>query len=88
MGTLSDLRMTTGAALCVECGKCSTLCPLAAFGGFAAARTMSMHDPASEMHEYADAVEKCLTCGACETRCPQGVRYSEVGRGLRQILPN
>lgn len=87
MGALKQLRRATGAALCVECGKCSTLCPLAPFGDFSAARTMSMHDPASEIPEYADAVERCLTCGSCEIRCPQGVRYTEFVRGLRPMIP-
>lgn len=87
MDNLRDLRHRTGAALCIECGKCSSLCPLAFFGGFSAARTMSMHDPESEIHGYADAVERCLTCASCEVRCPQGVRYSEYVKGLRADLP-
>ena len=87
MGDLRELRKVTGAALCVECGKCSTMCPLAAFGGFSAARMMSMHDPASEFHGYAEAVVRCLTCASCEVRCPQGVRYTDYVKGLRADLP-
>jgi len=87
MGDLAQLRKTTGAALCLECGKCSTMCPLAPFGGFSAARMMSMHDPDTEIHGHAEAVERCLTCASCEVRCPQGVRYTEFVLGLRQELP-
>ena len=87
MENLKELRKATGAALCLECGKCSSMCPLAPFGDFSAARTMSMHDPASEIHSYAEAVERCLTCASCEIRCPQGVRYTEYVRGLRVDLP-
>jgi len=87
MGDLRELRRTTGAALCLECGKCSTMCPLGRFGGFSAARMMSMHDPESEIHGHADAVERCLTCASCEVRCPQGVRYTDFVRGLRTDLP-
>lgn len=87
MADLKQLRKTTGAALCIECGKCSSMCPLAPFGGFSAARTMSMHDPASELGRYAEAVERCLTCASCEVRCPQGVRYTDYVRGLRVEVP-
>ena len=43
MATLDPLRRSTAAAVCLECGKCSTLCPLvrhepAAFGPFSASR--------------------------------------------------
>ena len=29
--TLDSLRRDTAAAVCLECGKCSTLCPLVRF---------------------------------------------------------
>jgi heterodisulfide reductase subunit D len=87
MRDLIQLKQSTHAALCLECGKCSTMCPLARFGGFSAARMMSIQDPESEMQRHAAAVQRCLTCGACEVRCPQGVRYTEFIRGLRPELP-
>ena len=83
MRDLILLKQSTQAALCLECGKCSTMCPLARFRGFSAARMMSIQDPEAEIHGHAEAVQRCLTCGACEVRCPQGVRYTEFVRGLR-----
>jgi Fe-S oxidoreductase len=62
------------------------MCPLAQFGGFSAARILSIQDPETEILGHAEAVQSCLTCGACEIRCPQGVRYTEFVRGLRKEL--
>jgi heterodisulfide reductase subunit D len=87
MRDLLQLKQSTHAALCLECGKCSTMCPLSRFGGFSAARMMSIHEPDADIHSHAPAVQRCLTCGACEQRCPQGVRYTEFVRGLRFELP-
>ena len=93
---LETLRRSTAAALCLECGKCSTLCPLAAFGGYSASRVAAIRDPGgeigseigSEIERRAGAVERCLTCAACEIRCPQGVRFSDFVRGLRPAIPD
>jgi Fe-S oxidoreductase len=63
------------------------MCPLARFGGFSAARMVSIQDPEREIHGQAQAVQRCLTCGSCEVRCHQGVRYTEFVCGLREQLP-
>ena len=87
MADLAQIRRSTGAALCLECGKCSTMCPLAEIAEFSAARVMSMQDPEAELRGHADAIQRCLTCAACEERCPQGVRYTDFVRSLRPELP-
>ena len=82
---LAALRRSTRAALCLECGKCSALCPLAPLGGFSAARMVAIQDPEHELHGA--AVSRCLACGACEVRCPQQVRFTDFVLGLRQLVP-
>lgn len=86
--TLAELRRSSHANLCVECGKCSTLCPLTAFCDYSASRVAAIRDPASELDRQAGAVGRCLTCSLCEIRCPQGVRFSDFVRGLRPEIPN
>lgn len=81
---LESLRRSSRAALCLECGKCSTLCPLSFFGGFSASRLLAIREPGDETG--AEAVDHCLTCGSCEVRCPQQVRFTEFIRGLREQL--
>lgn len=81
---LESLRRSSRAALCLECGKCSTLCPLSSFGGFSAARLLALREPGDETG--GDAVDRCLTCASCEVRCPQQVRFTEFVLGLREHL--
>jgi len=83
---VATLRRTTRAGLCLECGKCATLCPLAGRGDFSARRLAGLHFDDSPSCADA-AAQRCLTCSACETRCPQGVRFAELVRGLREWIP-
>ena len=92
MATLDTLRRSTAAAICLECGKCSTLCPLtrfepAPFGRFSASRLAAIRDADDAANGGRAAVERCLTCGLCEVRCPQGVRFVDFVAGLRRQLP-
>lgn len=87
MASFASIRSESGALRCLECGKCSTLCPLAPFGGFSAARMVALRDSSSSASGQSAAIERCLTCGACESRCPQGVQFSSFVRGVRSQAP-
>ena len=87
MSAIAELRRASGAMRCLECGKCSTLCPLSSLRNFSAARMAAIHDRSTDLVACAGTVSRCLTCGACEIRCPQGVRFTEFVRGLREELP-
>ena len=92
MASLDTLRRSTAAAICLECGKCSTLCPLVRFdsapvGPFKASRIAAIRDTGEATNGGRTAVERCLTCGLCEVRCPQGVRFVDFVGGLRKQLP-
>lgn len=86
---LATLRKETQAALCLACGKCSTMCPLSPSGWFSAARMVAIRDPESEIAGsqggQAHALDACLTCGSCEVRCPEGVHFTEFVRGVRGL---
>jgi len=84
MEQLASLRRETRAALCAECGKCTSVCPLAACGGFSA-RAIACQHLDEEMRGKGLGIQRCLTCAACDLRCPQGVRFTELVRGLRAV---
>ncbi len=83
---LADLRRTTRAAVCAECGKCTAVCPLAACGGFSA-RAIACQHLDEEIAGNGIGIRRCLTCGSCDLRCPQGVRFMELVRGVRELSP-
>ncbi len=86
MDQLSKLRQATRAVLCAECGKCTSMCPLAASGDFSP-RTIASQDLEDEINGRGVGVFRCLTCGSCELRCPQDVHFSEYVRGVRELIP-
>lgn len=81
----------SGAAFCVECGKCVALCPMAETSpGFS--RAMSPRGvvqqalrgvPAAEM----PGVAACLQCRSCSQTCPARVDVAGLIAGLRALLP-
>ncbi len=86
MEALMALRQSTGMSRCLDCGKCTTLCPLVETG-VVSARRIAAHDAEDEeIRDRGAGLRHCLTCGACETRCPQGVRFTEFVRGLRDRI--
>lgn len=86
MSAIRELRRNSGAMRCLECGKCSTLCPLSSLRNFSAARMAAIHDSSTGLADHAHTVHRCLTCGSCEVRCPQGVHFTELVRGFRSEL--
>lgn len=85
MSALDDLIDDTGAYDCVECGKCTTVCPVAKLDQEFAPRLIVVR--ALEGVEGGLAQEKdiwrCTTCAMCSQMCPYKVDYTEFIRGLR-----
>ena len=86
MGQLASIRQSTGASRCLDCGKCTAVCPLAAEGGFSA-RLIAGQDLEDEIRGRGVGVGRCLTCAACQEYCPQNVHFIDFVRGLRELIP-
>ena len=75
----------TGAFDCVECGKCTTVCPVAKYNPDFAPRTIVLK--ATEGQAEAITADQdiwtCITCEQCNSMCPYEVDYSGFIRGLR-----
>ncbi len=89
--TVDALVDETGAFDCVECGKCTTVCPVAATDPSFAPRLIVQKamDSCQATGEVSKDVMKdiwsCLTCARCSDKCPYKVMYSEFIQGLREM---
>ncbi|UCH89180.1 MAG: 4Fe-4S dicluster domain-containing protein [Thermoplasmata archaeon] len=84
MSVIDELIEDTGAFDCVECGKCTSVCPLAEINPEFAPRIIVIK--AQEGFEglvNEKDIWSCLTCGICNDMCPYKVDYTEFIRGLR-----
>jgi len=87
MGEVANTPRGKGIVLCIQCGRCSSGCPVA--------RLNSEHNPRRLMEMIILGFKKevlstqlpwyCLSCFTCLDRCPQGGDVGEVMFALRNL---
>ncbi|MFB0515852.1 MAG: (Fe-S)-binding protein [Candidatus Neomarinimicrobiota bacterium] len=81
---IERIRQTNGLA-CLECGKCTSVCPVSTFSRQYSPRIML----AKAVRHHFEAIFQdydlwsCLTCKKCDEYCPSGVHFTELIRALR-----
>jgi len=83
--TLEQAIHETGVLRCLECGKCTAICPIARHdGGFSprvtVGRALVRHDEALLRD---DRLWTCINCLQCSQVCPAGVDYSALTTAVR-----
>ncbi len=82
---MNQIIEDTGAFDCVECGKCTTVCPVAKYNPNFAPRTVVLKasEGIVENVKSNKDVWTCVTCEMCNSMCPYKVDYSGFIRGMR-----
>lgn len=83
---VKQLIEDTGAFDCVECGKCTTVCPIATFDPEFAPRTIVLKAMEGIVENIASDrdIWTCIACAQCDAMCPYKVDYSGFIRGMRE----
>ena len=89
MGNLQDIINRNRAWYCLECGKCSAVCPITAWetSAYCSPRLLiekALHHHAADVYEDA-LFWSCLTCKRCSELCPSDVLFSEFMRDARGL---
>ena len=87
MGTVSEIIRESRAHYCLDCGKCTSVCPVARINRTFSPRSLLMRTVQKDENSVLSdkALWECLTCGRCELSCPSQIKYIQFIRDIRQI---
>jgi Fe-S oxidoreductase len=80
-----DLIDYTSAYACLDCGKCTVVCPISRYDSTYSPRRIvydTVYGRGDGMLNNGQLWD-CISCSMCEERCQSGVRYTELIRSLR-----
>ncbi len=88
---LSQVKRFSGAAFCVECGRCVAVCPMAEMYGNFSIEMSPRGIIRKALTEGAEILRDenlwyCTECNAGTDVCPQGVSCRDLVRGLREMV--
>lgn len=90
MPSVTEIIRQTRAYYCLDCGKCTGVCPVARINQTFSPRSLLMRCVQKDENSlYKDtALWECLTCGRCEIHCPSQIQYIHYMRDVRSLSLN
>lgn len=87
---LEDIIQETKTYYCLECGKCTSICPVARYDPSFSPRTMIENALLGFEDDlvFNEELFSCLTCYTCQQRCPCDVDFPMFVREARVIAQN
>lgn len=89
MNTFAEIVQSNQAWLCLDCGKCSSVCPITIqlVDGYTSPRLLVEGAVNSGEDRVLEdpLLWSCLTCQRCAEICPSGVKFSEFIQDARQL---
>ncbi len=87
MDTATEQLKKSRAFLCLECGKCTAVCPISKVNNAYSPRRLLAEGLFYGAGDLASnrLLWSCLTCLLCSQRCPVDVKYSEYMRDVRAV---
>ncbi|MCD6424915.1 MAG: (Fe-S)-binding protein [Anaerolineales bacterium] len=89
MNTFAEIVQSNQAWLCLDCGKCSSVCPITLHlvDGYTSPRLLVEGAVNSGEDRVLEdpLLWSCLTCQRCTEICPSGVQFSEFIHDARQL---
>lgn len=85
MKAIDEAIKKTNVNFCLDCGKCTSICPVAIRHSEFSPRNVIgkvIHEP-HENFINSDLVWECLTCRSCRERCPADVFFSGFSKEAR-----
>ncbi|KPJ54197.1 hypothetical protein AMJ39_01180 [candidate division TA06 bacterium DG_24] len=86
MEAIAEAVRKTRAYACLECGKCTGICPVSRYDGRYSPRSIVVRAARNSYDNlYHDqSLWSCLTCRQCDLRCPAAIDYIELVKVVRE----
>ena len=87
MDVITEAIKKTRAYYCLECGKCTGVCPVSKFNRGYSPRSLLIKALRGNYEELVKdkTLWTCLTCGLCDERCPSDINYIELIKTAREV---